>query len=292
MADEIAGWEGLVLPYGSNSPVGDQRVVYASKLSTPHRRLPLPVKVQWSSAHGHMDAEQGLAAITRVWSTPDGLMASGTIDTSDPRGAALARKIRDGFLGWVSADIETDGGRIFTGADGSRRHGYDVWRLIGVTLVSDPAFERARVWIVTDPKRINSADNTADRELVGAEFSATETISIGRVVQHVQSPTTEGSNEPMTDTTPDPENTDGFAVAAPGDVIIAEDGPDSDSDDGLSDRDVQRIATATADAVMSRLTEMEAAAATAAAEFAAAEEAEQRRRDMIRAALARTEWVA
>ena len=153
---QIVGWRGLILPYDARSPVGDQRVVLRSTIDKPYRPLPLPLKYQEISAPGHDQARQGLAQITRVWSEPDGLYAAGTIDTDDPDGAALARKIALGFAGWVSADLETDGGENVRNRDGSMSPPYRPWRLTGATLVGDPAFEAARITAVTEPSEVSS----------------------------------------------------------------------------------------------------------------------------------------
>lgn len=175
---EVIGWKGLVLPYGAQNPVGDQSVVYRSGISQPYRYLPLPVKVQYVSADGHKNAVHGLSNITRVWQTPEGLWASGPIDTDYPDGQRLAQKIRGGYVGWVSADIETDGGEIINTGQG-RCRGYSRWRLTGVTLVADPAFEAARVVAVTDPSEITSVDEAraGARDLVGAAFSLSEVVT-------------------------------------------------------------------------------------------------------------------
>lgn len=166
----VVGWSGLVLPYGVSSPVGDQRVVLKSRLDPPHRKLPLPVKLQERSAPGHDNARQGLALITRVWETPDGLWASGTIDTDDPAGAEFARKLEQGFLGWISADIETDGGGYERNSAGRQVPTFRTWRLAGATLVADSAFENARIEPVYDVDEITPVEQVRAEY---ATFSAT-----------------------------------------------------------------------------------------------------------------------
>lgn len=178
MAEKIIGWQGLVIPYATKSPLGEERVVYKSELQKPYRTLPLPVKIQWSSAPGHDNAEQGLANITRVWTTDEGLMASGWIDTDTPRGEELAAKIHKGFLGWVSADLDTDGGGYFRDDEGRRRRGYTKWELTGITLVADSAFDAARIQSVTDPDQLVRVEEIRSKDLVGAAaFSATHSLS-------------------------------------------------------------------------------------------------------------------
>lgn len=189
---DVIGWEGLVLPYGSVSPVGDPRVVLPTSLELA-RPLPLPIKVQWLSADAHDNAEQGLATITRVWTTDEGLWASGPIDVSDDRGATLARKIRDGFLGWISADIETDGGEIVTTSEG-RRPAFKNWRLTGATLVGDPAFAAARVYPVTDPKRITPVDDVR-RVPVAAFAGSRQLVTFSTGMKRVNVTITAGEHE-------------------------------------------------------------------------------------------------
>lgn len=168
MADNQVPWQGLVIPYDEQQPIGDQRTVAESQMHPPHRMLPLPLKWQETSAPGHSNAKQGLANITRVWSEPDGLYASGYIDGSDAEGARLAEKIKNGFAGWISGDLATDGGQATR--SGTR---YRNWQLTGATLVGDPAFEAARITIGAP-----SNDAAPDRELSGvAAMSLDHTIT-------------------------------------------------------------------------------------------------------------------
>lgn len=250
---DVIGWEGLVLPYGEVAPVGDPRVVLPTtyELSRP---LPLPVKVQWSSAAGHDNAEQGLALITRVWSTDEGLWASGPIDTDDDAGARLARKLGAGFLGFVSADIETDGGQVINTAEG-RRPAFQRWRLAGVTLVGDPAFAAARIHPVTDPSRITPVDQISASEQT---FAAADDVRVVRFA--VGTPTTTDRS------TVDIDNTaaggePGAAADADDEKFAVVDSAVDDIVDGgvesgvLTDTDIARIA----DAVAARLAADEAA---------------------------------
>lgn len=254
MADVI-GWEGLVLPYGEIAPVGDPRVVLPTtfELSRP---LPLPVKVQWSSAPGHDNAEQGLALITKVWSTDEGLWASGPIDVDDERGQRLARKVGGGFLGFVSADIETDGGQVINTSEG-RRPAFARWRLSGVTLVGDPAFAAARIHPVTDPSRITPVDDV--RRTPVQEFANSRLVTFtsgARIATTVHGLDDEPDPTPERSAVTDTEPVDGeqeFAVADPGlDAAM----PTADTSGGISDADIARIA----DAVAARINEMDMAA--------------------------------
>lgn len=238
---DVIGWEGLILPYSEVSPVGDPRVVLPTTLEQLSRPLPLPVKVQWSSAPGHDNAEQGLATITRVWSTDEGLWASGPIDVDDDQGKRFARKLAAGFLGTVSADIETDGGEVVNTSAG-RRPAFRNWLLTGVTLVGDPAFARARIHPVTDPDRITPVDQV--RAAPAQAFAATsvELVTFTTGTKREEKPLS------VEDTDTGPEPVEEFAVADPGIQDIATDMADP-ATGGISDADVNRIA----DAVVARL---------------------------------------
>lgn len=263
---DVIGWEGLILPYSEVSPVGDPRVVLPPRMEQLTDPLPLPAKIQWVSAPGHENAEQGLSLITRVWSGDDGLWASGPIDVDDEegKGKRFARKLAAGFLGFVSADIKTDGGEVVNTAHG-RRPAYKNWLLTGVTLVGDPAFARARIYPVYDPSRITPVD----------EVRTFPTPQAFAVVEYVTFTTgTKREEKPLsvedTDTgTTEPVETDAdFAVADPGIADVITDEADTSTGDGISDADIARIA----DAVVARLDDRDTAMA---AEFSRIEAARQ-----------------
>ena len=168
----IAGWQGMIMPYGMHTPVGDPRVVYPTTYELA-RDLPIPVTFQEHRSHGHDGAIQGLATITRVWQEDDGLYASGVFDLDDPRGRELARKIDAGFLGWGSADLETDGGTWERMSDGTQVPAYRTWRLMGYTLVPDSAFAESRITIVRDPAQITTVEQLRSQQQ--QQFAATPT---------------------------------------------------------------------------------------------------------------------
>ena len=263
MPNDVIGWEGLILPYSEVSPVGDPRVVLPTTLEKLSRPLPLPVKVQWSSAPGHDNAEQGLATITRVWSTDEGLWASGPIDVDDAKGAAFARKLAAGFLGTVSADIETDGGEVVNTSAG-RRPAFRNWLLTGVTLVGDPAFARARIHPVTDPDRITPVDQVRAAPAAQAFAAASVELVTFTTGTRKEKPL---SVEDETGAT-EPVETEAFAVAEPGITDVVTDEADTGTGDGISDADIARIA----DAVVARLDDRDTAMA---AEFSRIEAARQ-----------------
>ena len=258
---EVIGWEGLILPYSEVSPVGDPRVVLPTTLEQLSRPLPLPVKVQWSSAPGHDNAEQGLATITRVWSTDEGLWASGPIDVDDDRGAAFARKLAAGFLGTVSADIETDGGEVVNTSAG-RRPAFRNWLLTGVTLVGDPAFARARIHPVTDPDRITPVDQVRAAPATAA-FASVELVTFTTGTRKEKPLSVEDTDTGTT------EPVETFAVAEPGTESITDMvDTETSTGDGISDADIARIA----DAVVARLDDRDTAMAAEFSRIQAARE--------------------
>lgn len=260
MPNDVIGWEGLILPYSELSPVGDPRVVLPTTLEQLSRPLPLPVKVQWSSAQGHDNAEQGLATITRVWSTDEGLWASGPIDVDDDQGARFARKLAAGFLGTVSADIETDGGEVVNTHHG-RRPAFRNWLLTGVTLVGDPAFAAARIHPVTDPKRITPVEQVRATPTPQAFAQTVELVTFTTGTKREEKPLSveDTGTEPVAE----------FAVAEPGTETITDMvDTDTGTGDGISDADIARIA----DAVVARLDDRDNAMAAEFSRIQAARE--------------------
>ncbi|MFG2225379.1 hypothetical protein [Streptomyces sp. NPDC048644] len=126
------------------------------------RPLPLPVTVQYVTGRGHDGATVGLMTLDEVWRDGSRLLGRGRIDTEDPEGAALARKIRGGFFRFVSADIDRADGRVVCidedGApagdcepDGGAPSGelYTQWRIMGAALLAHPAFPEAQIGMAT-----------------------------------------------------------------------------------------------------------------------------------------------
>ena len=150
---KIIGWEGLLVPYGVATNEQRQRVV----LSPPQLRmrdLPMFIGYQDRTADAHDNAKTGLASITRVWETPDGMWGSGPFDLADPEAAALARKVSLGFAGWISVDIEPLDVKVSRGADGREIYSYTDWQISGATLVANAAYNEARIFAISDPSRI------------------------------------------------------------------------------------------------------------------------------------------
>ena len=164
------GFRGPVLPL--NTPSGDMRQFMLADGTEPAVR-PLPVAL---SAQGEMwDDHQGsrvVGLVTRAWVQDGHLWAEGPLDLDDEFGAEYARKLGDGFAGWVSADLSDisleeiplrsdksewapdELAAAYAAFDGGTGDEPDVagqllrvheWKLMGVTGVSSPAFETSRV---------------------------------------------------------------------------------------------------------------------------------------------------
>ena len=150
---KIVGWEGLLVPY--NVPTNEQRQrVVKSPPQLRMRDLPMFVGYQDRTADAHDNAKTGLASITRVWETPDGMWGSGPFDLDDPEAAALARKVSLGFAGWISVDIEPLDVQVSRGPDGREIYSYIDWQISGATLVANAAYNEARIFAISDPSRI------------------------------------------------------------------------------------------------------------------------------------------
>lgn len=178
-APTTPAWEKKPLPTGFRGPVlplnttsGDMRQFMLADGTEPAVR-PLPVAL---SAQGEMwDDHQGsrvVGLVTRAWVQDGHLWAEGPLDLEDEFGAEYARKLGDGFAGWVSADLSDisleeiplrsdksewapdELAAAYAAFDGGTGDEPDVagqllrvheWKLMGVTGVSSPAFETSRV---------------------------------------------------------------------------------------------------------------------------------------------------
>lgn len=164
------GWRGPVLPL--NTPSGDMRQFMLADGAEPAIR-PLPVAL---SAQDEMwDNHEGsrvVGLVTRAWVQDGHLWAEGPLDLEDEFGAAYARKLGNGFAGWVSADLSdisleeiplrsdksewepNELAAAYAAFDEGTGDEPDVagqllrvheWKLMGVTGVSSPAFETSRI---------------------------------------------------------------------------------------------------------------------------------------------------
>jgi 8-oxo-dGTP pyrophosphatase MutT (NUDIX family) len=156
--EENGTWQGVIAPLGVWSADGRMLAPPDSE-EVPSRPLPLPVAVQDVLAEGHDGAHVGLMTLDEVWRDGDAVKGRGRIDMDDPVGAAVARKIRAGFLRFISADVDEatervvcvgDGGQVLADCDPADHDGelgcvFDRWRIMGATLVAHPAFPGAHI---------------------------------------------------------------------------------------------------------------------------------------------------
>jgi 2'-5' RNA ligase len=169
------GFRGPVLPL--NVPSGDMRQFMLADDAEPAiRPLPIALSAQdemWAAHEG----SRVVGLITRAWVENGFLWAEGPLDLEDKYGADYARKLCDGFAGWVSADLSDisleeiplrsdksewapdelaaayaayeDGTGEQPDVAGQMLRVHE-WKLMGVTGVSSPAFESTRIQPVYD----------------------------------------------------------------------------------------------------------------------------------------------
>lgn len=164
------GWRGPMAPLGR--PTGDGR-----QLNVPEggvRSRDLPITFDWApSREGGHDGAVMAGRIDRVWVEGDMLWGEGALDLGGQAGYEYARQLADGFAMFVSVDpdeitfeqwfLNAEGEQVpFNEAvmvgDGEQtlKEGYVVldvmtdWRLAGVTAVTIPAFQEARIEPVYD----------------------------------------------------------------------------------------------------------------------------------------------
>lgn len=178
------GWRGILAPLGV--PSGDGRVITDPGDALNVRPLPLPLLAQEALAEGH-DGAIVVGLIENVWVQDGALWGEGRFDLDDDRAAAWARRVGDGYAGWVSVDLDdaTMSERLYRASDGelvelelipdpdAEAMGLDgvflepdipeghqlvyaalKWRLMASTLVAQGAFYQARVnglWGYTGP---------------------------------------------------------------------------------------------------------------------------------------------
>lgn len=184
----MSNWRGVLAPLNTES--GDGRMlVLGAGVEPPIRPLPLPLNAQRALGDGH-DGGVVVGRITRVWVDGTNLMGEGDFDMQDPDAVEWVRRIRDGYAGGVSVDVDNvhmvevqrdrDGNPIDMAALSAQVEAEpnteipefgpslvrtESWRLMGATLVSKPAFAESRVE-VTD----TAPDAPAQDALVG-EFA-------------------------------------------------------------------------------------------------------------------------
>lgn len=121
------------------------------------RPLPLPMLYQDRLNDGHTGARLGLSKVDRLWREDDMVVMEGTFDMADPEAADLARKVREGYVRFISLDVDmATAQQVCIGpdgeplpdcdpADGNAEMGmlYTDWRAMGATLLAHPAYPDA-----------------------------------------------------------------------------------------------------------------------------------------------------
>lgn len=136
-------WRALIAPL--NKPDAAGRKI--SMGSMPKARpLPLPLRYAPADWGGHAGAIT-VGSIDRVWVDSGSLWGEGRFDVLDPAAQEVIRKVENGFVRHVSADIESGSGN-----------------LMAATIVDIPAFADAEI------KSINVPHVSAEPELMAFAF--------------------------------------------------------------------------------------------------------------------------
>jgi len=138
-------WRALIAPLNRPDAAG-RKIVMGS---TPKVR-PLPLALRYAPADwgGHAGAI-GVGNIDRVWIDGSDLWGEGRFDLADPSAQEVIRKVENGFVRHISADIEPGTGK-----------------LMAATIVDIPAFETAEIKQINIPRTVPSDDS----ELVAFAF--------------------------------------------------------------------------------------------------------------------------
>ncbi|MGW4718266.1 2'-5' RNA ligase family protein [Nocardia sp. NPDC004260] len=190
-----AGWRGPILPVNTRS--GDAQDYVREYVlvgdEVPHRPLPQPLSVQEQSADRH-GGSIVVGLITRLWVQDGMVWGEGPFDLADPKAYDWAAKLGRGAAGWVSVDfsdiavtqvpLDAEGNevppeRIAAWQQGASVPGepdwsadpvaewlwrVDRWKVAGVTMLSSPAFEQARVMPAYDIQALTAAAGPATED--------------------------------------------------------------------------------------------------------------------------------
>lgn len=179
--DAVPGtWRGVLAPLGVFASSRDRRLLSRPKEGVPRTRpLPLPLLYQDALAPGH-EGGVPVGVIDKAWIEGDFLMGEGRFDMADERAADVARKVHQNWLRFVSVDLDDDSHEI--GCIGDNRMLVDCasyaasddpeelpshqgivfsdWRLMGATLVSQPAFPEAFLASYTETADVEASPLT------------------------------------------------------------------------------------------------------------------------------------
>lgn len=144
-------WRALIAPLNKPDAVGRKIVMGSTPKARP---LPLPLRYAPADWGGHAGAIS-VGSIDRLWVDSGNLWGEGRFDLSDQAAADVVRKIENGFVRHVSADIEPVTGKI-----------------MAATIVDIPAFEDAEI------KSINIPHVVAEPELMAFQFRVVGDVSL------------------------------------------------------------------------------------------------------------------
>lgn len=117
-------WRGLIAPLNKPDAVGRKIVMGSTPKARP---LPLPLRYAPADWGGHAGAV-AVGSIERVWVDSNNLWGEGRFDLYDQATQEVVRKVKNGFVRHISADIEPSTGK-----------------LMAATIVDIPAFEDAEI---------------------------------------------------------------------------------------------------------------------------------------------------
>ena len=186
-------WRGVLAPLGVFASSRDRRLLARPDDGVPRvRPLPVPLLYQDALAQGH-NGGVPVGLIDHVWIEGDLLMGEGRFDMQDERAAEIARKVHQGWLRFVSVDLDDDSHEIgcigenralvdcsqyATGDDPEELSGhqgivFSDWRLMSATLVSQPAFPEALIASYTTTAEAGSEPLTDISGLIAAAIGTT-----------------------------------------------------------------------------------------------------------------------
>lgn len=158
--DAHTHWEGPLAPL--DTMTADRRLLAAPADEARTRPMPLPLLFQPSLEDEHRGATN-VGVIDSVDVRDGQLWGSGRFDTSNPEAAEVARRVAEGFLGWVSVDLDDATYELAYDQDGEPYDSAADWRLMGATLVSHPAFaDGAKIHTISAGSEEDAVPVTAD----------------------------------------------------------------------------------------------------------------------------------
>lgn len=123
-------WRALIAPLNKPDAVGRKIVMGSTPKARP---LPLPLRYAPADWGGHAGAI-AVGSIERVWVDSNNLWGEGRFDLYDQATQEVVRKVKNGFVRHISADIEP----------GTNK-------LMAATIVDIPAFEDAEIKSINIP---------------------------------------------------------------------------------------------------------------------------------------------